>query len=138
MIDIDIYKHAIAWLRHGIAELDREPENSTVLLSVMQSFEVTYNLSESILRQAYVLLDIEENAAYLSTRELLRRGGEEGFMLSSSKEWMRYGLVLETMRETSISLGEDGFEEMLRVLSRFVQELEAFALCLEEKLVINA
>ena len=138
MIDIDNYKHAIEWLRSGLAEWNRERQNSAVRLSVLQSFAVTYNISESILRQAYVSLDIEENAAYLSTRELIRRAAEEGLMLSSSKEWMRYGLALESMREASISWSDDGLENMLPVLSPFVLDLEAFALCLEQRLVTNA
>ncbi len=138
MIDIDNYKHAIKWLRRGLAERDREPQNSAVRLSVLQSFEVTYNLSESILRQAYGSLHIEENAAYLSTREIFRRAEEEGLMLSSSKQWMRYGLALESMREASISSSEDGLEDMQQVLSRFALDLETFALCLEQRLVTNA
>ncbi len=138
MIDINNYKRAIQWLRRGLTQLEREPENPAFQLSVLQSFEVTYNLSESLLRQAHVALSDNKDAAYLSTRELLRQAGEDGLVLSSPRQWLHYGLVLESMREACMFALEANVEQPSQLVSRFAQDLESFAMNLEKRLAANA
>jgi hypothetical protein len=127
MIDIDNYKRAIEWLRRGISELNNDPASPTLRLGILHSFEVTYNLSESILRQAYVSLGSEENAAYISARELILHASDEGLVLSSPKRWMHYGFVLESMREACMDSVDETVVMSQELLLEFAQELEAFA-----------
>ncbi len=138
MIDIDNYKRAIRWLRRGLAELDRQPGDPTVQASVLQSFEVTQNLSESALRQAYVSLGKDREATYLSVRELIWRASEEGIVFPSCKQWLEYGLALESMREAMMLSLPQSIENAPQLLSRFAQDLESFAHCLEKRLATNA
>lgn len=138
MIDIDNYKRAIQWLRRGLAELDREPGDPAIQASVLQSFEVTHNLSESLLRQAYVSLGEDSEAAYLSARELIWRASEEGIAFPSCKQWLEYGLALESMREAMMLSLPQSIENAPQLLSRFAQDLESLAHCLEKRLANNA
>ena len=137
MMNIDNYKQAIAWLHGNLAELQITPEDPCVQLAVLQSFEVTYNLSEAILREAYVALGTDEYAAYLSLRELIWRASEDGLRLSSRRNWMQYGLVLETMREGFSLSADSSIADAGEFLSRFADELESFANCIQRRLVSN-
>lgn len=138
MIDIDNYKRAIQWLRRGLAELDRKPDDSIVQASVLQSFEVTYNLSESLLRQAYVSFDEDPEAAHLSARELIWRANGEGFVFPSCKQWLEYGLALESMREAMMLSQPQSIEDVPQLLCRFAQELDSFERSLEKRLATHA
>jgi hypothetical protein len=137
MIDIDNFTRAIQWLRRGLADARREPDNPSVQLSLLQSFEVTYNLSETILRHAYAELSDDEDALFISTRELLWRAGEEGIALSTRKQWMQYGLALESMREACMSPDGLSVQDSYKLLAEFSQELESFAGVLRGRLVSN-
>lgn len=135
MIDIENYKSAIDWLQRSLARLDREPGNQDVRLSALHSIEVAYNVSESLLRQAYISLGDNEDAAFVSTRELIRQASEDGLVLSSPKQWMQYGLVLESIREAMfLFTDEQHFDLGSLAPSQFALELESFALCLEKRL----
>jgi hypothetical protein len=137
MMDIENYKQAIAWLRGNLAELQSTPGDPCVQLAVLHSFEVTYNLSEAILREAYVALGTDEYAAYVSLRELIWRASEDGIRLSSRKHWMRYGLALETMTEGFSLSADSSIADAGELLSRFADELESFANCVQRRLVSN-
>lgn len=138
MIDTENYKAAIAWLRHNLAALQAAPDDPAVQFALLQSFEVTYNLSEAILRQAYVSLGIDDYAAHVSLRELIWRASEEGLVLSCRKDWLHYGLALETMSESiNLSVPENSIDSV-QLLSRFAEELDKFARCLERRLVSHA
>jgi hypothetical protein len=131
MIDIDNYRRAIEWLRRGVKELSQDPENRFIKLGVLHSFEVTYNISEGILRQAYVLLADDDDAPYVSARELILRAHDEGLALSSPKRWMHDGFVIETMRESCLQSPQESFDLPLELVLSFALELEAFAQTLE-------
>jgi hypothetical protein len=136
-MDIDNYKGAVAWLRLSLAEFQKQPDDPMVQFALLQSFEVTHNLSEAILRGAYVSLGIDEHAPYISLRELIWRAGEEGFVLSSRKDWLQYGLALETMKENlCLTAGSDP-GAVAQLISRFADELETFTRCLDKRLVSN-
>ena len=138
MIDIDNYKRAIDWLQRGLAELQRIPESPVLQLNVLHAFEVTHNLSESLLRHSYVALSDDKDAAFLSTRELIWRASEEGLVLSSRKQWLHYGLALESMREACMYSLEGDPETASELLSHFAQDLQTFADSLEKRLAANA
>ncbi len=139
MIDLENYTAAISWLNRSLAQLEREPSNYAVRLSALHSFEVTYNVSESLLRQAYSLLSENEDAAFLSTRELIRQASDEGLTLSSPRQWMQYGLTLESIRQAMMFSGvEQGFDLQTLYPAQFAKELTLFAHCLERRLATHA
>jgi len=131
MIDVDNYRRAVEWFRRGLFELSNDPSNPVVRLSVLPSFEVAFNISETLLRKAYVSLGSDEDATWVSARELILRASDEGLVLSSPKRWMHYGLVLETMRESCLESPDETVEISTELLSSFALELEAFAHVLE-------
>jgi hypothetical protein len=135
MIDIENYKRAIQWLERGIAEQTNKPNDETVQDSVMLSFEVTYNLSESILRQALNELMEGQSLAYLSSRELMHYASDEGLALSSAENWLRYGIALE---ETNRTQGEEFLAHLAPLVPQYVKDLEAFSHRLERRLVSGA
>ena len=137
MMDLNNYKGAVTWLRGNLAEFQARPSDPTVQFALLQSFEVTHNLSEAILRGAYVSLGVDEYAPYLSLRELIWRAGEEGFVLSTRKDWLQYGLALETMREALNLSATGGIGDAAQLLSRFADDLEVFSRCLDRRLVSN-
>ena len=132
MIDIENYKHAIQWLERGIAEQTNKPNDETVQDSVMLSFEVTYNLSESILRQALDELVEGQRTAHLSSRELMRYASDEGLALSSAKDWLRYGMALE---QTNRTQGGEFLAQLAPLIPQYVKDLEAFSQRLERRMV---
>ena len=133
MIDIDNYKRAIEWLKRGVGELSADPANLAVRLGVLQSFEVTYNISESLLRQAFASLGDQEDATFISTREVILRAAHEGLALSTARQWMHYGFVLESVRESCMYSTEESLDIAPELLSTFAEELESFAHCLEAR-----
>jgi hypothetical protein len=133
MIDIDNYRRAIEWLRRGIPELSANPTSLAIRLGVLQSFEVTYNISEGLLREAFASLDDQEDANFLSTREVILRAAHDGLRLSSAKRWMHYGFVIESMRESCMHETEETYDLEPELLLTFADELESFAHCLEAR-----
>ncbi len=127
MIDIENYKRAIAWLRRGLTELQQEPENKTVQLGVLHRFEVTHNVSEGHLREAYDALGVDEQSPYISLREVIRRAAEEGISLSTPKQWLQYSLRLETTKEAWLATADVNLEALLPILPQYCDELDAFA-----------
>lgn len=137
MMDIDNYKGAVAWLRRNLAEFQTRPSDPVLQYALLQSFEVTHNLSEAILREAYVSLGTDKYAPYISLRELIWRAGEDGFVLSSRKDWLQYGLALETMKENLCLTADSDAGAVAQLISRFADELEFFTRCLDKRLVSN-
>ena len=135
MIDLAEYKGAVAWLKRRLAVEASDPAYESVWEGQLLSFEVTYNLSESILRRALSQLSGEESLAQLSSRELMRYAIDEGLTLTSSEAWLRYGLALEQANET---LGESFTECLLPLIPQFVEEVEAFTMRLEGRLALVA
>ena len=135
MIDIENYKRSIQWLERGVAALALEPNNETVHDSVMLSFEVTYNVSESVLRGALSEDATSLNTAQLSSRELMRYASDEGLLLSSGESWLRYGIALECANNTH---GDAFLEYVAPVLPQYLKELNAFFDRLEQRLVLVA
>jgi len=135
MIDIENYKHAIQWLERGIAEQTNKPNDETGQDSVMLSFEVTYNLSESILRQALDELVEDQSPTLLSSRELMRYASDEGIPVSSAEDWLRYGIALE---QTNRTQGKEFLAHLAPLVPQYVRELEAFSQRLEQRLVTGA
>jgi hypothetical protein len=131
MIDIDNYKRAVAWLRRGLAELQNDPTNRFVKLGVLHSFEVTYNVSEALLREVYARIDDEEDAILISARELIRCAADHGLVLTTPRQWMQYGVVIEVARETCLASGNETFEMPSDLLIGFAEQLDNFARCLE-------
>ena len=134
MIDIENYKRAIAWLRRGLNELQQDPDNNGIQLSILHQFEVTHNISEALLREAYVLLGTDEQAPYVSLRALLSRAAEDGIRLSSPTQWLQYALVLETAKQMWFDTATADFESILPLLPRFADELDAFAQSVQQRL----
>ena len=135
MIDIDNYKRAIQWLERAVAELALEPNNEAVHDSVLLSFEVTYNVSETVLREALSEVAASLNTAKLSSRELMRYANDEGLFFSSGESWLRYGIALECANNTH---GDSFLEYVVPVLPQYLRELNAFFDRLEERLVLVA
>lgn len=134
MIDIENYKRAIVWLRRGLNELQQEPENDAVGFDVLHRFEVTHNVSEAILREAYDSLAVDEQAPYISVRALLSRSAEEGFIVPSARQWLQYALLLETTKEAWFGTAKVNLEAILPVLPRYADELDAFAGSLQKRM----
>ena len=134
MIDIENYKRAIAWLRRGMIELQQEPDNDAVRLGILHRFEVTHNVSEGILREVYAALDVDEQAPHISLREVLRRGAEEGLALSSPKQWLQYGLLLETTKDAWINTATVNLDAIFPILPGYAEELDAFAMSLTQRM----
>ena len=132
MIDIENYKRATAWLRRSLNELQQEPENHTIRLGILHRFEVTHNISEALLREAYVLLDVDEQPN-LSLRELLSRAAEEGIRLSTPMQWLQYGIILESTKQAWFETATLNLETILPILPRYADELDAFAESLERR-----
>ena len=137
MIDIDNFRRAIQWLRRGLAEVQHEPVNPVVQLSLLQSFEVTYNLAEELLRQVCVESVLGPDAAFLSTRELIWRASEEGLVFATRKEWAQYGLALESMRDACMLSTGESVKESFQLFSQFAQLLDSFADSLQERLACH-
>jgi hypothetical protein len=133
MIDIDNYKRAIAWLRSGLAGFQNHPENSSVRLGLLHSFEVTYNVSESLLRELYASIDDEQGAMLVSARELIRCAADYGLVLSTPLNWMQYGVIIEEAREKCLTSGDETFDLPIHLLSGFADELESFAHKIEHR-----
>ncbi|HEX3569848.1 MAG TPA: hypothetical protein VHU44_03410 [Acidobacteriaceae bacterium] len=137
MTNIENLRQAIERLRRGISECQVNPDNPHVQLSVLHSFEVTYNLAESFLREACVERLLGPEAAYFSTRELIWRASEEGVEFPSRRQWVEYGTSLESMRDTCMLSGTGNLAESLQVLGEFARGVEAFADSLQERLAFN-
>ena len=133
MIDIANYKRSIEWLKRGMEAQAQaqEPLSSLMRDGLAHSCEVTYNISESILRQALAELTQDEVIPLLSSRELMRYAAAEGLALTSSTTWLRYGLALEQNHEV---LGAAFSETLEPILSEYACQLEAFAKRLEGRL----
>ena len=138
MIDIENYKRAIAWLRRSLNELQQEPENDATRLAILHRFEVTHNISEALLREAYVLLNVDEQAPTISLRELLRRAAEEGIRLSTPKQWLQYGLILESTKQAWFETATVNLESVLPILSGYAEELDAFPEALKRRMATLA
>ena len=113
MIDIDNYKRAIQWLHRDLVHVQQGMSEKSVEMGVLHAFEVTHNVSEAILREAYVALGVDEQAPYLSTRELFRRAAEEGIRLSTPKRWLEYSLILESIKEAWLQSATLNLETLL-------------------------
>ncbi len=131
MIDLANYKRAIPWLKRGIAELSKEPENKMVRYGVFHCVGVTYNVTECTLRQALAQVSDDELIPGLSSRELMRFAADEGLTLSSPQVWLQYGLAIKRSNET---LEEAFNESILPILPQYVRELEDFSIRLEGRL----
>lgn len=138
MIDVENYNRAIQWLQRSLAELSHTPDNPVVQLGALHCIEVTYNISERILREVYVLLGNDEQTPYISARELVRRAGEDGLVLSTPKQWMQYGFALEAMRETCMLSLAASPEELANLGAQLIEELRSFARCLDVRLAASA
>ena len=132
MIDLENYQLAIQWLERGIAEQTRKPDDETVRDSITLSFEVTYNLSERILRQALSEFAGDPSIVFVSSRELMRYAVDEGLPLSSAENWLRYGIALEQVNKTQ---GGAFSESLVSLLPNYITELQAFSQRLENRLV---
>ncbi len=135
MIDLANYNRAIQWLKRGIAEQSKAPENRMVRDGLFHSVEVTYNVTERTLRQALVQVSDDELIPGLSSRELMRFAADEGLTLSSPQTWLQYGLAIERSNET---FGEAFNDSVLPLLPQYMRELEAFAARLQGRLPQNA
>ena len=135
MIDTANYKRSIQWLRRDMKEHASHPDSGMLRDGLIHSFEVNYNISEGILREALSEVTGNSSLGLLSSRELMRCAGEEGLFLSSSEGWLRYALAIE---QTDASLGESFAETMQPLLGRFAEELEAFVERLEDRLALVA
>ena len=134
MIDLENYKRAIAWLRRGMLEIERAPDNSDVQLSILHRFEVTHNVTDAILREAYADLDVDDMAATLSLRELIRRAAEDGLRLSTVSQWLHYAVLLESTKEAWMETLALNLGQILPILPQYAAELDAFAASLTRKL----
>jgi hypothetical protein len=132
MIDLTEYNGAIQWLQRGLAELTNKPDSEHLRDGIILSVEVTYNLSESTLRQALSQLSDDTSLAQLSSLELMRYAQDEGLALASGEMWLRYGLAID---QTQRTLGESFSESILPMLPQYLLELQAFAVRLEGRLV---
>lgn len=132
MIDITQYKRAVQWLERRMAEQARGPDDEVSRFALLQSFEVTYNVTETILRQALSQLSDDPNISQLSSRELMRYAVDEGLPLVSAESWLQYGLALERANAT---FGEAFSECVLPLLPQYAQDIQIFATRLEERLV---
>ena len=135
MIDIANYKRSIAWLRRGMEEQRAHPEMRILQDGLTHSFEVTYNVTESTLREAIMKLTGNQNIGYLSAREVLRYASDEGLFLTESETWLLYGLAIE---KTNARLGDDFETNVLPLLPGFAAELDASAERLEGRLALAA
>ena len=134
MIDIENYKRAIAWLRRSLNELQQDPENHAIQLSILHRFEVTHNISEALLREAYVLLGTDQQAPYISLRAILSRAAEDGIRLSSPTQWLQYALVLEAAKQAWFETATVNVEFILPLFPRYADELDAFAQSVQQRL----
>lgn len=133
MIDIDNYNRAIGWLRRCLAEFRNNPTNRFMKLGLLHSVEVTYNISEALLREVYTSIDDERGAILISTRELIRCAADYGLALSTPLQWMRYGVVIEEAREKCLASTDETFDLPIELLSIFADELDSFAHTLEHR-----
>jgi len=123
MIDLEDYKRSIDWLDRGITELTKNPDDEKIQDSVLLSFEVTHNMTESTLRRALQMTSDDQEAAYLSSRELMRYAVDYGITLTSGEQWLRYGLALEEVKNHHrYSSTVD-----TSLLHQYVTELRAFS-----------
>jgi hypothetical protein len=132
MIEVANYKRAIAWLERNMTEQARNPKDAMLRDGLTHSFEVTYNVTESTLRQALSEITGDASVTLLSSRDLMRYAADEGLAVCSAEAWLRYGIALEEVNET---LGDSAPEKLLPLLPRYIEELHAFAIRLEERLV---
>ena len=138
MIDIDNYKRSIAWLRSSLNEHNHRSEEQMFQLGVLHCFEVTHNISEAILREAYVSLAVDEQALYLSIRELIRRAAEEGVRLSSPSQWLEYAIVLESTKQGWYETATVDLDAILSILPHYADDLDAFATSLQQRMATLA
>ncbi|WP_419804779.1 nucleotidyltransferase substrate binding protein [Terriglobus sp.] len=139
MIDIDNYGRSVAWMKRNLIALEQSPEDKALHYAVLQSFEVTFNLSEEVLRRAFIALETEEGAAYLSFREVIYRANDEGLVFTTIRHWLEYGSTLEAIKETFFESAALDIGVALRsLLTRYVEELERFTSALKGKLVTRA
>ena len=133
MTTFENYKRAVVWMRRNLTELAKMPEHKLIQDAVLQSFEVTFNISEEILRRAYVSSGEDEAAAYLSVRELIYRANAS---FPCNMHWLEYGLALESAHKQYLETADVNLgQEMQVLLVRYTEELERFALSLERKMV---
>jgi hypothetical protein len=135
MIDLANYNRAIQWLKRGMAAQAIDPESAMMRDGLFHSVEVTYNVTETILRQALGQLSGDSRVPLLSSRDLMRYAAEEGLTQTSSAAWLRYGLALEQANET---LGDSFSSSVLPLLPQYVQDLECLCARLGTRLVPNA
>ncbi len=133
MIDIENYKRAIAWLRRSLNEHQQDPSNYALQLGILHRFEVTHNISEALLREAYIGLGVDAQAPYVSIRALISRAREEGFILSSPMHWLRYALLLESTKLAWLENATVNLDPVLPVLAHYAAELESFAESLQKR-----
>ena len=139
MIDIDNYRRSIAWMKRNLLALEQSPDDKIIQDATLQSFEVTFNLSEEVLRNAFLSLRMDREAAYLSFREVIYRADDEGVGFTSNKHWLEYGMALESIRATFFVAAELNLDAAFRsLLTRYVAELESFTIALERKLAARA
>ncbi len=139
MIDIDNYRRSIAWMKRNLLALEQSPDDKIIQDATLQSFEVTFNLSEETLRKAVRSLETDDASTYLSFREVIYRADDEGLGFTANKHWLEYGLALESIRETFFVNAELEIDATCRLLlTRYVKELESFAIVLERKLATRA
>ena len=136
MTTVDNYKRAVAWMRRNLSELAQSPDGKLIQDAVLQSFEVTFNISEEILRRAYEDINEDDLAGYVSVRELIYRAP---FSFPSNMHWLEYGFALESARQQFLEKADVNFnDEMRSLLTRYTEELELFAVSLERKMVAGA
>ena len=139
MIDIENYGRSIAWMTRNLIALERSPDDKFIHDAVMQSFEVTFNITEEVLRKAFVAFDNDKAARYLSFREIVRLANDEGLGFTSNLHWLEYGTALETIRERFLETADLNIHAEFRsLLTRYVDELASFKSVLERKLVARA
>ena len=131
MIDLADYKRAILWLKRGTEEHSRQCDSSIVRDALWHCVEVTYNVTERILREALMQLSDDPLVPGLSSAELMRFAADEGLSLSSPLTWLEYGLALERSTE---SIGTAFNSTILPLIPQYTQDLEAFATRLERRL----
>lgn len=139
MIDIDNYGRSIAWMKRNLFALEQSPDDKIFQDATLQSFEVTFNLSEEVLRRALVSLEADDASTFLSFREVTCRADDEGIGFTSNKHWLEYGTALESIREKFFVAAELDIDVTFRsLLTRYIAELESFAVALERKLAARA
>jgi hypothetical protein len=131
MIDLENYRRAVQWLERTMSEQANQPDSKLLRDAMSHAFQVTYNVTERILREALVQLSDDPLIPGLNSGELMRFASDEGLYLSSPTAWLRYGLAIELEKE---SLGDSFPETTLPLLTQYLRELQGFASRLEGRL----